>query len=147
MEKVFPTFDKALIIGQYNQEVLAHEFQYQGYPLIPTEGKHPFDFYLPNGKSLEIKIDLRSQCTGMGLVEWPTLQRRADFYAYTLTYSRVFTLEELEQLYSYGKIPSGGVGDLDYTARLIAKMGQHGVPLWQFIRNQKAEANHQFVNY
>src|SRR5438552_14469477 len=75
MEKVYTTFG-------YNQEVIAHEFQFQGVPLAQTHGEHPFDFYLPNGKSLEVKIDLRSQCTGSGAIEWPTLQRQADFCLY-----------------------------------------------------------------
>jgi len=66
MEKVYPQFEKALIIGKYNEEVIAHECAYQGIPLIQAEGKDDFDFHLPDGRSLEAKIDLRSQCTGYG---------------------------------------------------------------------------------
>ena len=75
MEHVYPTFEKALALGQYNEEVIAHEFAYQGIQLTPTDGKHPFDFFLPDGRSVEVKMDVRSQCTGMGAIEWKTIQR------------------------------------------------------------------------
>lgn len=125
------------MLGKHNEDVIEHEFRYQGIPLIKTQGKHPFDFYLPDGRSVEVKIDLRSQCTGAGAVEWPTLMRQADIYIYTLTYARVFTHKELEELYMHGKVPWGGMGDLGYTGRYIKGMGKQGLPLWQFIQNLK----------
>jgi hypothetical protein len=140
MESLYPQFDQALVLGKYNEEVIAHEFYYQGVPLVRTEGKHPFDFYLPDGRSLEIKIDVRSQCTNAGAVEWPTLQRMADLYLYTFTYNRIYTHKELEQLYLSGKVPSGGFGDLGYTGRYIQGMGKHGKPGYQFIRELKMAA-------
>lgn len=133
-----PKFEPGLVLGKYNETVIEHEFQYQGVPLTRTQGKHSFDFYLPNGKSVEVKIDLRSQCTGAGAIEWPTLQRRADFYIYTLTYARVYTHQQLEDLYLHrGKIPWEGMGDLGYAGRYIKGMGKEGVPLWQFIKGLK----------
>lgn len=137
MEKVYTQFGKALVLGEYNQEVIAHEFAYQGVPLTPTHGKHPFDFYLPSGKSLEVKIDLRSQCTGAGAIERPTLQRRADFYLYTLTYARVYPYALLEQLYLAGRIPDGGLGDASYDGRYVNWMGKQGVPMYEFINSLK----------
>jgi hypothetical protein len=135
-EHLNPEFDSALVLGKHNEAVVAHEFAYQGIPIRRTDGKHPFDFFLPDGRSVEVKIDLRSQCTGSAAVEWPTLQRGADFYIYTLTYARVLTHQQLEDLYMHqGKIPSGGMGDLGYTGRLIRGMGKEGVPLWQFIKD------------
>lgn len=139
MEHFHPEWSQALQIGKYNESVIAHEFAYQGIPLIPTEGKNDFDFHLPDGRSLEVKIDLRSQCTGYGAIEWPTLQRGADFYVYSLTYARVFTHAELNQLYLGGKSLDGGVGDLNYNARLVKRMGQYGMPLYEFIKLLKLQ--------
>jgi len=139
MEKLYPQFDQALVLGKYNEEVVAHEFEFQEIPLIRTEGKHPFDFFLPDGRSLEIKIDIRSQGTGAGIIEWPTLQRRADFYLFTFTYNRVFAYQELEQLYMhYGKLPSGGFGDMGYGGRIVPRMGKYGIPGYQFIKELRA---------
>lgn len=139
-EHVFTDFDSSLIIGRYNETVVAHEFEFQGIPLTRTEGKHPFDFYLPDGRSLEIKLDIRSQGTGAGIIEWPTLQRLADLYLYTFTYNRVFTHKELEFLYMHqGKIPSSGFGDLGYTGRIIPRMGKYGIPGYQFIKELRAQ--------
>jgi len=140
MEKLYPEFADALIIGKYNERVIAHEFEFQGVPLTPTVGKDDFDFYLPDGRSLEVKIDLRSQCTGMGAVEWPTLQRNADYYVYTLTYARVYTHQQLQDLYLHGKKPAAGLGDLGYDARLIRNMGKDGLPLYQFINSFKQQS-------
>lgn len=137
MEKVYPQFDQALALGHYVEDVIDHEFKYQGIPVIRTQGKNDFDFILPDGKTLEWKVDVRSQCTGAGAIEWPTLQRRADYYGYTLTYARIYTYLELEQLYLGGKIPGGGIGDLGYSGRYIRNMGKHGIPLYQFINDLK----------
>lgn len=136
-EHVYADFDRSLEIGRYNENVIAHEFAYQGVPLTPTPPGHPFDFYLPSGKSLEVKIDLRSQCTGAGAIEWPTLARRADFYLYTLTYARVYPHALLEQLYMSGKIPDGGFGGAGYDGRWVRGMGRQGVPMYEFINSLK----------
>lgn len=137
-EHLHPEFKTGLAIGQYNESVISHEFLYQGVPIRRTQGEHPFDFFLPNGQSVEVKIDLRSQCTGMAAVEWPTLQRMADFYIYTLTYARVLTHKQLEYLYMHeGKLPVQGLGSAGYDGRLVRNLGKAGVPLWQFIKDLK----------
>lgn len=139
MEQVHPQFEEGLVIGKYNEKVIGQEFAYQGIPLNPTVGKDNVDFYLPDGRSIEVKIDLKSQCTGYGAIEWPTVLRNADFYIQTLTYARVFTHQQFKDLYMSGKKPAGGMGDLNYEGRLIKDMGKHGIPLWQFIKNLKNE--------
>ncbi|OFW04939.1 MAG: hypothetical protein A3I61_17205 [Acidobacteria bacterium RIFCSPLOWO2_02_FULL_68_18] len=137
-EHVFTDFNRSLALGKYNEQVIEHEFRYQGIPIKRTDGKNDFDFFLPNGKSVEVKIDIRSQCTGSGAVEWPTLQRMADYYIYSLTYARVFTHKQLQDLYLRGKIPAGGFGDLAYDGRIVSHMGKEGIPMYQFIRDLKA---------
>jgi hypothetical protein len=141
MEKVYSEFEASLALGQHNEEVIAHEFAYQGIPVRRTEGKNDVDFFLPNGQSVEVKIDLRSQCTGSAAIEWPTLQRNADFYIYTLTYARVLPHSLLQTLYSYGKIPDGGFGPQGYHGRYVRNLGREGMPLWQFIKLMKASLN------
>ena len=141
-EHVHPQFEPALVLGKYNEEVIAHEFRYQGVPVQQTEGKNDFDFILPDGRSVEVKIDLRSQCTGAAAVEWPTLQRMADFYIYTLTYARVLTHKELQAHYLTGKIPAEGFGDLGYSGRYVRSLGRAGVPLWQFIKELRSQSIH-----
>lgn len=142
VEHLNPEFNAALALGKHNEQVIAHEFSYQGIPVKPTEGKHPFDFFLPDGRSVEVKIDVRSQCTGYAAVELPTLSRRADIYIYTLTYARVLTFEQLRDLYQHeGKLPWGGIGDLGYDARLVKNLGKQGVPLYQFIRDLNTSSN------
>jgi hypothetical protein len=141
VEHVTADFDKSLALGRLNENVVAHEFRYQGLPVTQTEGKNDFDLFLPDGRSVEVKLDLRSQATGYGVIEWPTIQRLADLYVYTFTYARVFMHEQFKELYLRGKIPGGGIGDLGYDARLVRNMGREGVPLWQFIRDLKAERN------
>jgi len=94
MNQVLPqSFSAALEVGKMNEQVVAHEFYYQGIPVTPTEGKHPFDFYLPDGRSVEVKLDLRSQATDYALFEEPTFNRAADIHIHTLTYALVFTRE------------------------------------------------------
>jgi hypothetical protein len=141
MEKLYPQFDAALALGKHNEDVLAHEFSYQGLALRRTEGKHPFDFYLPNGKSLEVKIDLRSQCTGCGAIEAPTLARNADYYLYTFTTARVYPHVLLEELFKGGKRPSGGFGGAGYDGRYVPGMMNEGVSLHEFIQMVKASLN------
>jgi hypothetical protein len=132
-------FEESLALGKHNEKVIAHEFGYQGVPLAATQGKHDFDFYLPDGRSLEVKIDLRSQATGCGAIEWPTLQRNAEIYVYTFTYARVFTHAELKALYLSGKVPHKGFGSVGYTGRYVKGMGKQGIPLWQFIDSLKTK--------
>ena len=93
----YTQFKQALQAGQQNEQVVAEEFAYKGIPLIqPPDGKQPFDRYLPDGRSIEIKLDLRSQRTSNGCIERPTLDRGADFYIHTFTYARVYTHQEYE---------------------------------------------------
>lgn len=142
VEHLNPEFHAALALGHHNERVIAHEFEYQGVPVRRTEGKHPFDFFLPDGRSVEVKIDVRSQCTGMAAVEMPTIDRKADLYIYSLTYARVLTYDQLKHLYTHeGVLPWGGVGDFGYHARLIRNMGRQGVPLYQFIRDLRSSSN------
>ncbi len=136
MERVYTSFLQALALGQYNEKVIAHEFAYRGKPLIdPPPGKHPYDFYLPDGRSVEIKIDVRSQCTGRAALEYPTIKRAADFVILTTTAARVFTREEIDFLYLHGKVPAEGFGEQHYDGRLVsfADYYQHGTKLYQFI--------------
>ncbi len=139
MNHVYTDFVPALQIGKYNESIIAHEFEYQGIPLIQTEGKNDYDFFLPDGRSLEVKLDLRSQATGSGCIEYPTLQRCADLYLYTFTFAKVFTGAELEALYSRGKIVNGGAGDRHYDARYVWQMGRYGTPLHEFIKALKQQ--------
>jgi hypothetical protein len=141
MEKLVSQFDEALAAGHLNEKVVTHEFAYNGIPIRRTKGKNDSDFFLPDGRSVEVKLDLRSQATGCGLIEWPSIQRFADLYIHTLTYTRVFTHEQYKTLYLRGKIPGGPVGDIGYNGRLIRNMGREGVPLWQFIRDLKNQQN------
>lgn len=140
MEHLYPEFESALALGQYNEEVIAHEFKYQGIPIIRTEGKNDFDFILPDGRTLEWKLDVRSQATGCGAIEWPSLQRRADLYGYTFTYAKLYTHQQLEALYLQGKIPDKGFGPQGYDGRYVRGMGKEGLPLWQFIKELKLAA-------
>lgn len=135
---VFTDFDKALILGKYCEEIIEHEFKYQGIPIIRTQGKNDVDFILPNGQTLEWKMDLRSQNTNAGAIEWKSLQRKADWYGYTFTYARIYTFKKLEQLYLSGKIPAGGFGDAEYEGRIVRGMGKEGLPLYQFINSLKS---------
>lgn len=34
-------------------------------------------------------IDISSQCTGSGAIEYKSIQRQADLYLYTFTYNRI----------------------------------------------------------
>jgi hypothetical protein len=139
MEKVFTQFEQALVLGKYNEHVIAHEFAFQGIPVQQTEGKDDFDFYLPDGRSVEVKMDIRSQCTGAGAIEWPTLQRHADFYIHTLTYARVFPHALYQALFNRGKIPDGGFGPQGYDGRYIRNLGREGQPLWEFIKQLREQ--------
>lgn len=142
MEQVLTDFRQALAAGQMNEKVLAHEFAYQGKPLIPSgEGKQPFDYYLPDGRAVEMKLDLRSQATRSGLIEWPTLKRGADFYLHTLTECRVFTHEEYQELYQRGKILTAG--QYGYDARGIFLMWRYGTDLQTFIKNLNYDPRQQ----
>jgi hypothetical protein len=141
MPEQYAQFAPALAAGQQNEAVVAGEFEYRGVPLIePPPGKHPFDRYLPDGRSIEIKLDLRSQRTANACIEFPTLQRGADIYIHTFTYARVYTHAEYQWLYNRGKIPaSGGVGEYQYEGRYVSKveMRAQGVFLDQFIKALK----------
>lgn len=108
-----------LALGQKNQEVVFADFARRGLIITPTQGKHPFDGFLPDGRSIEVKLDLMSQSTGNAAIELPTLQRHADFYAHTLCYYRIYTNEDYWILYKQGKIPLKGMGDQQYDGRLI----------------------------
>jgi hypothetical protein len=55
-----------------------------------------------------MKLDVRSQATGRLAIEAPTLQRGADIYILTTTVAKVFTHDQVEQMYLHGKIPYGG---------------------------------------
>lgn len=138
MEQVLPaSFEAALEIGHANEDVVIHEFQYQGVPVTPTVGKADFDFFLPDGRSVEAKIDLRSQATNKGYLETATYNRRPDIYIHTLTYALVFTGEQLDWLYNHGKIVWGG--DYQKQDRMVSKvdMNNVGMPLWKFIKELK----------
>jgi hypothetical protein len=137
MEQVFSQFDESLAAGHLNENVVAHEFEYQGIPVKRTEGKNDFDFFLPSGHACEVKLDIRSQATNSGCIEFPTLARHADFYLHTFTYCKVFTWEEYNRLYMTGKVINGGAGQYNYDAHYIRQRGQQGTPLYQFINQLK----------
>ncbi len=140
-------FADSLTVGKYNEKVVADEFSYHGIPLVsPPDGKHPFDRYLPSPtglKSVEIKADFRSQRTGHAVIEYPTLQRGANFYIHTFTTARVYTHDQYMQLYMRGKIPAGGMGQYGYDGRYIrlSDMRAVGMPLYQFINGLKELTN------
>src|SRR5689334_7295120 len=136
MDPQYTPFAQALQTGHQNEAVVAGEFEYRGIPLIePPPGKHPFDRYLPDGRSIEIKLDLRSQRTSNGCIEFPTLQRGADIYIHTFCYARVYTHQEYEWLYMHGKIPANGLGEQHYEGRYVPKveMRAQGMFLDEFI--------------
>lgn len=141
-EHLHPQFSEALAIGRYNEEIVAHEFTRSGIPIVHTEGKNDFDFILPNGQTLEWKLDVRSQCTGNGAIEWPTILRGADYYGYTFTYARIYTYQQYKELYMRGFLPAGGMGDRPYDSRYVRRMGREGLPLYQFIRDWKKQTIH-----
>lgn len=145
MEKVYPEWEEALALERYNARVIKHEFDYQGVPIEQTTGKNDVDFILPDGRTIEWKFDIRSQCTGSGAIEWKSLQRRADLYGYTFTYNRLYTYQELEFLYLHqGKKVEGGFGNLDYDGRYVRGMGKAGIPGYQFINGLKLSAREIF---
>lgn len=134
--QVLPTsFQSALALGQQNEQVIAHEFEYHGIPIQRTQGKHDFDFFLPDGRSVEVKLDLRSQATNYALFEEPTFNRAADIHIHTLTYAVVLTRQQVEELYKRGKVANAG--DFRGHARLVPKyeLKNAGVYLDQFIKS------------
>lgn len=140
VNQVLPdSFESSLALGQQNELVIEHEFKYQGIDIQPTDhtSKQPFDFFLPDGRSVEAKVDLRSQATGKAYLETATYNRRPDIYIHTLCYALVFTNEQLDWLYNHGKIVWGG--DYQRQDRMISKvdMNNVGTPLWRFIKQLK----------
>jgi hypothetical protein len=98
----------------------------------PPPGKRPFDYFLPDGRTIEIKLDLRSQARHYAAIERPTLDRNADFYIHTLCYYLVFSGNVYRDLYNKrGKVPErkGAMGDQNYEGRLIptSEMRQAGM--------------------
>lgn len=132
-------FQTALDLGKQNEQVVAHEFEYHGIPVTRTEGKHNFDFFLPDGRSVEVKLQLRSQGSGNAALETATMRRSADFQIHTLTYAVVLTREQAEDLYMRGKIAQ--MGDYKLQDRYVRTydMKNTGVYLHQFIKQLKAK--------
>src|ERR1044071_437938 len=118
----YTPFRAALAAGQQNEQVVAEEFEYRGLPIIRADGKAPFDFKLPSGQLVEVKLDLRSQRTANGVIEANSLARPVDFFIHTFTYARVYTAEEYRRLYDSGKVPTRGIGEFHYDARYIPKL-------------------------
>jgi hypothetical protein len=123
-----------LDVGHAAEKVISHEFSFQGIPVQRTEGKHDFDFFLPDGRSAECKLDLRSLATNYAVIEDRSMDREADFYFHTLCYTLVFPNETYHRLDRQGKIVK--IGDYQYEGRIIKKteMRQSGIYLDQFIR-------------
>jgi hypothetical protein len=131
-------FTQDLALGQANERVIALEFERRGLPLIqPPPGRQPFDFFLPDGRSVEIKLDIRSQNTQYAAIEYPTIQRHADFYIHTLTYSLVFDHDTYQLLYNRGKVVT--MGEQKYDGRLVDKrdMRAAGMFVDKFIKSLK----------
>jgi hypothetical protein len=128
-------FLQDLDVGHAAEKVICHEFEYQGKPVFPTEGKNDFDFYLPTGQSCEAKLDVRSLATQYAVIETPSLKRQADFYFHTLCYTLVFDNKTYHRLYNSGKIVK--IGDYQYDGRIIpkAEMRTSGIYLDKFIRH------------
>lgn len=126
------TFLADLAIGQQNQEVVFRDLKYRGIDITPTEGKHPFDGYLPDGRSVEVKLDLYSQSRHYAAIEAATLSRNADFYVHTLCYYVVLPGNVLYDLYNRrGKIPErGGFGDQNQEGRFITTNDMRGFGLY-----------------
>jgi hypothetical protein len=74
------------------------------------------------------------------VLEWPTLQRGADIYILTTTTARVFTSQQISDLYNRGKIPAGGFGQQGYDGRYVNLSDYYntGMKLYEFIRQVKA---------
>ena len=141
-EQVFANFIPSLAVGQLNENVVKHEFRYNGIPVVdPPPGKQPFDFFLPDGRACEAKIDLRSQATGKIALEWPTLQRGAGIYILTTTVARVFTSLEVQAMYNRGKVPAGGFGQQGYDGRYtsLTEYYNSGMRLRDFIYQLKQQ--------
>src|ERR1041384_3859144 len=135
-----PSFNVALTLGQLNEQVIAHEFAYKDVPLIKSgEGKQDFDYFLPDGRSIEIKLDLRSQATKHAALETKTMKREADIHIHTLTYAVVLTREQVDWLYSKGKIAQmGGYRHQDRYVP-VSEMRNVGMYLDTFIRQLKQD--------
>jgi hypothetical protein len=132
-EHRYTGFSQSLAAGKLNEQILLGEFKYQGVPLTLMVGENPFDFRLPTGGTVELKLDLRSQCTGRGAIEAKTLERGPDFLIQTFTEARVYPLKLLQEIYASGRIPKGGFGDRNYDGRHCAGMRERGIPLAEFI--------------
>ena len=123
-----------LDIGHKHQQLIGLAFDHHGIQITPTEGKHPFDGFLPTGHSLECKFDLYSLVSGNAAIEYPTLKRCADFYVHTICFTKVFTYEEYKWLYNRGKVVR--MGDQFYDGRLINRLDfkSKGMFIDQFAR-------------
>lgn len=123
-----------LDVGHAAEKVVCHEFEYRGVPVQRTEGRNDFDFFLPNGASCEVKMDLRSLATNYAVIEDKSLSREADFYFHVLTYCLVFDNQTYHRLYRQGKIVK--IGDYQYSGKIIPKyeLRQSGLYLDQFIK-------------
>lgn len=130
-------FKQDLQIGHHHEALIAKGFAWYGIDLTPTQGKHPFDFYLPDGRSLECKVDFYSAISGNACIELPTLKRAANFYAHTFCFTKIFTYEEYKWLYMHGKVAT--VGEQRYDARLPSRIDfkSKGVFIDTFIKGLK----------
>lgn len=137
MESLYSPFDRSLALGQHNEDVIEHEFAYHQVPVTRTKGRNDVDFILPGGASLEWKMDVRSQCTGRGIIEDPTLERQADFYGVTFTFARVYPRRLFQDIYRRGR-PVKGFGQLAYDGRLCPGMHLEGIRLRDFIESMKS---------
>jgi len=130
-------FLEDLDTGHAAEKVVCHEFEYQGVPVVRTEGKNDFDFFLPNGASCEVKLDLRSLATNYAVIEDKSLDREADFYFHTLCYTLVFDNQTYHRLHRAGKVVK--IGDYQYDGKIVPKyeLRQSGIYLDQFIKSLK----------
>ena len=137
----YTQFAPALAAGHQNEEVVAGEFAYHGIEVERSHGKAPYDFKLPSGQLVEVKLDLRSQRTSNGCIEANSLARPVDFFIHTFCYARVYTHQEYQWLYNHGKIPSNGLGEQHYEGRYVSKleMRNKGKFLDEFIKSLKQQ--------
>ena len=131
-------FNTALDLGKQNEKVILNEFRYHGIEVIPTDGKHDFDFFLPDGRSVEVKLQLRAQGSGNAALETETMRRSPDLQIHTLTYAVVLTREQAEALYMRGKIAQ--MGDFQRQDRYVRSydLKNSGIYLHAFIKQLKA---------
>lgn len=112
------TDTKEYKIGQLNQDVIFRDLANRGLLITPTVGKNDFDGFLPDGRSVEVKLDILSQVTNNAAIEEPSILRYADFYIHTLTSYRVYPQSLYHELYmKRGRITE--MGEQRYEGRLI----------------------------